>query len=702
MQSVKKYLVYILFTMFVCAVLPLQTFALTNPDIDERNLEKELNTATSENPTDNALNEDAKEEFEKTISTEVIRESKNVDTVILETTTEKDCIKTDEKDSCLIDSNKTEQANQKIQSMMKKIQELKEKINTIKSDRLKMKLEKRIKYLELKLQLALIKLIHKDNITSNKVTIDDKNIRNTDVQKTLQNITNQDQLERFISMSEMMKNKRYIEIIWGNVDKINVPSGALLDFSGKIDVKEGDMKLLFPIGFEKSTDKIENKTNPFTWTSSARPAIDGLVFEATASTESNTVKFNLSIGPKIQDQLIEIKFLPTDKPNNDSIYSFDVSDGLKVVIKKKPWIPGRGISDESFIRNIRGKIDPKFMDDVVSTFNNIEKDKTDKIQRMIFDNNNLANKFFQFRSNNNFQKNLDNIIQFGQFIPDHVSNDFTKMLDFKIQMLDKINSIQETFKNMSDNSEFKDLLASIKEYNFTENCGRKIGQKIDELIKNNNLSEEQLKEEIKKIKEEAKDQQKACIEEKFKLGIIPFKDTDDNQWFAGFVSSMKSKNIIGGYKDAKGNPLGEFRPANNVTIAEAIKMTLKSADIKTDNEGNPWYQVYLDKAKSMNISLFQSNIDPNRQATRSEVVRMILEVYSIPSSDAKKSSFVDVSTTHKDFAYIEKAKELGIVSGDTDKDGKPLNTFRPDAPINRAEVSKMLKFVMDLKNNSIQ
>ena len=31
----------------------------------------------------------------------------------------------------------------------------------------------------------------------------------------------------------------------------------------------------------------------------------------------------------------------------------------------------------------------------------------------------------------------------------------------------------------------------------------------------------------------------------------------------------------------------------------------------------------------------------------------------------------------------------GIVQGDTDADGKPTGTFRPNAPINRAEIAKI-------------
>jgi len=60
------------------------------------------------------------------------------------------------------------------------------------------------------------------------------------------------------------------------------------------------------------------------------------------------------------------------------------------------------------------------------------------------------------------------------------------------------------------------------------------------------------------------------------------------QWFAGYVCAAKSINIIAGYPD------GTFKPANNISVAEALKITLSTFQVTAFEErlGAAWYEKY--------------------------------------------------------------------------------------------------------------
>jgi hypothetical protein len=61
---------------------------------------------------------------------------------------------------------------------------------------------------------------------------------------------------------------------------------------------------------------------------------------------------------------------------------------------------------------------------------------------------------------------------------------------------------------------------------------------------------------------------------KLSEATVKFKDTSLSDWYAKYVSFAKLNNIVTGYAD------GKFRPGNNVTRGEAVKMTGKVLELK--------------------------------------------------------------------------------------------------------------------------
>lgn len=230
-------------------------------------------------------------------------------------------------------------------------------------------------------------------------------------------------------------------------------------------------------------------------------------------------------------------------------------------------------------------------------------------------------------------------------------------------------------------------------YNFSGTTAEELKQQIDDFVATiPTLSEAEAKEKLKEFHNQLGALKEEARQSKFTQGIIPFKDTDDDQWYTSFVSEAVQGGAISGYKNAQGQSLGEFRPVNKVTVTEAVKMALASAGVAESAEEpentqakSHWGKGWIRSAEDQGLSL--ENVDDiNRPATRAEVVQWVLESYGVTPPQATTSSFSDVVTGYPGLDYIEYAKANGIISGDGDT-GK----FRPNDTIIRAEVAKILK-----------
>jgi hypothetical protein len=107
---------------------------------------------------------------------------------------------------------------------------------------------------------------------------------------------------------------------------------------------------------------------------------------------------------------------------------------------------------------------------------------------------------------------------------------------------------------------------------------------------------------------------------------------------------------------------------------------------------NHWAKAYVARAEELGLDIVgEGDADLNRPATRGEVIRMMLEAAGIEPDPIGGTSFSDVPPGHKHAAFIELGNELGIVSGDDN-----ATTFRPNDPINRAEVSKIANQIIEI------
>ncbi len=187
---------------------------------------------------------------------------------------------------------------------------------------------------------------------------------------------------------------------------------------------------------------------------------------------------------------------------------------------------------------------------------------------------------------------------------------------------------------------------------------------------------------------------------------VVMRDVPTSAWFAQFVVSAAKAEILTGYRKDDGTLTGEFGPENNVTIAELSKIAHKITGFSVDSfltrePSNPlargkWFSPFVASSEDRGWTIYTSeDIDPTRPATRGEVVITLLQALDVPLAWQKGNMFTDVNVRTPYAAAIETAASAKVVQGRMDANGKSLNLFAPTDPINRAEMAKIVKVLID-------
>jgi hypothetical protein len=184
---------------------------------------------------------------------------------------------------------------------------------------------------------------------------------------------------------------------------------------------------------------------------------------------------------------------------------------------------------------------------------------------------------------------------------------------------------------------------------------------------------------------------------------VVFQDVPSKEWFAPFVQNVLKTGIMSGYKDENGNISGEFGPMNSITLAQLLKITHKIANIdenkafsspKNQASIGTWFEKYMASAEKLNWLVYKdSRLNPERQATRAEVIATLLQALDVRRYWPTGTLFTDILLSTEYASCIETAALDGLI------DGYDNGSFKPDDPMNRAEISKVLSQAIDLYVN---
>lgn len=175
----------------------------------------------------------------------------------------------------------------------------------------------------------------------------------------------------------------------------------------------------------------------------------------------------------------------------------------------------------------------------------------------------------------------------------------------------------------------------------------------------------------------------------------------DGHWAEIYVRRLYDLCIFEGYAD------GSFRPQQNITRAELVKIALYAAGIPKNpgcydaDCGSPfmdldmWQGFWIRPAWDRHIvqGYSANRFAPNQAITRAEATKVILSAYGFGPLNTGKSFFNDVSGWST--GWIEQAHELGIVQGIGN------GNFDPERPITRAEAAKIIAKAVEKEDTHI-
>jgi uncharacterized protein YjbI with pentapeptide repeats len=214
------------------------------------------------------------------------------------------------------------------------------------------------------------------------------------------------------------------------------------------------------------------------------------------------------------------------------------------------------------------------------------------------------------------------------------------------------------------------------------------------------------------------------------ITIEPSSDNSDtvylnvDSWAQEAAAYMVQQGIV---NDPSDHNLKGTNPANRAELATMIYRALGGGKDNADDkfktwagdllrspfvdvqDGSTWYYnsvVYLSNLDfDDGITVFNRGngqdmnprFNPANEISRAWTLKALLEAWNLkPITDFNGVTlFSDVPTSHPAAGYIYKAREEGIVTGNKDSNGNPLNTYTPDASVRRQDIFVMLYRILN-------
>ncbi len=161
----------------------------------------------------------------------------------------------------------------------------------------------------------------------------------------------------------------------------------------------------------------------------------------------------------------------------------------------------------------------------------------------------------------------------------------------------------------------------------------------------------------------------------FNKDIFAFSDVANSD-FKVYIEQAHKAGIINGYSD------DTFRPKNNVTLVEALKIATKTGNrkdlVKNQKNTEKWYTPYKNlytQKDFQNEKIF----DDNEAISRDFALYIILRQLDIKLKNftSENKNFADIDEKSVFAPYVQFAKDTKIISGYSD------GTFGANQKINR-------------------
>lgn len=173
----------------------------------------------------------------------------------------------------------------------------------------------------------------------------------------------------------------------------------------------------------------------------------------------------------------------------------------------------------------------------------------------------------------------------------------------------------------------------------------------------------------------------------FAVEYINFIDIDGH-WAKNEIQILAKENAVNGYGD------NSFKPNNNITVSEFLKILIEMVDYDLIAEGNVWPDWYIATAienKLIDEMQFENYSLP---LTRGNAVKIIANYIELKDVVKSSNKFIDLKSGEKE--NVLKLTKLNIINGYSD------NTFRSNNLITRAEACKIILKAYEAKKELLK
>lgn len=168
-----------------------------------------------------------------------------------------------------------------------------------------------------------------------------------------------------------------------------------------------------------------------------------------------------------------------------------------------------------------------------------------------------------------------------------------------------------------------------------------------------------------------------------------FTDVPQKAWYYTSIASVYAYNLMNGVEKTKFMPNDEVTAAQTVTLAARMRKLYLTGD-GTFAATSPWHKAYSDYAISQKI-ISSVPADMNGTFTRQEFASMLanaLPADALPAINTVNAG--DIPDVYRSDTAVYTLYRAGIFAGND-----AAGTFRPNAPITRAEVAAVLVRMAD-------
>lgn len=163
-----------------------------------------------------------------------------------------------------------------------------------------------------------------------------------------------------------------------------------------------------------------------------------------------------------------------------------------------------------------------------------------------------------------------------------------------------------------------------------------------------------------------------------------FSDVSGDDWYENYVDKLVTMDLIDGY------PNDTFRPDNEITVAEFIKITVETLSYYPGAGKDQWYTPYVSKAIALDLIEPGEFENYDRPIKRDEMTKIIVNALD-EEPEQGTLEFSDSTNIEAEYKpYIYTAVEIGLIAGYPSD-----NTFRADENTSRAEASKLFVLLVE-------